>query len=907
MELTARAALLLNKTVIEPQIILEIEGLPLFGVTDVYKVPKFDDPGLFFDMPDLYFDGTIKDEDAHSLIDLKGSSTAITQQLFQDKGVVGSVTTMTFELVDKDEILTKIVSPGVIIDDILSRKANVYLNLGKGAHPEDSFPVLAGVVDGVDAGAASIKLKVSHPDGLKRQDVMTKIQTNLANRFQYRSLYFKGVRYQAQDRVVGSVNLVLQAGGTVGAESVSIVGQYVVVTIQVGVSTASNVVSAIRNSQAAVNLMDVESLDDQSGVLQDTVGTFPLVTSTTMTLESSNGILKSSVDGTFISYVKIADEIIGFTGITGNVLTGLTRGNFDTIPRSYDVDEEVETFYRIQGTMKDLALKMMLSQSRPLAGNVPYSFVYVTSQTSVPNAIVFTGINIADKLGLTIGDLVTSSAAVLTANNFVDRKIVSIQPTVSGCYITVDGAPLVLERDTPAQISFRSKYDVWPDGLGMQIDQVDVARHEELTSFFPTGFFDYDFYLKDTVKAAEFIERELYRPSGCYGIPRTGRSSLGITLPPLAQIDTKTLDETNILNPSKLRIQRSYTENFYNSVIYKFDEDAVEDKFKAGVVQLSSLSISRVRNVKNIPMRIDSKGIRDTGETREIISTQTKRLLDRYQYGAEKVFDVQVLYKVGFNIDVGSTVIFGSEALQMTDSTIGSRKFKVRVMEVVNKRMNPATGTVSLDLLNTAYSVDAKYGVVAPASLVAAGSTSSRLQIVRSFGTTSVRFENYKWLTYIGQKVIVRAPDWSELYETTLRGFDESNPHIMVVNPALPVSPQENWIIEIPPYPDSVDPAENVLYKTIHCFFNPQVKIVSSSAPNKFRVSMVDAAKFHVNSPIEIHNSNFSDWTGQSDLKVLSVDGDEITLNRSVGFTMNSTHLIDLIGFKDGGAPYRLL
>ena len=913
IELSARARMLTNQTLLEPQGILEIEGLPLFGIREVYRYPRFDDPGLFFDTPGLFFDDVIRDPSAHALIDLSGSTKTITQQLFQDRGIAASVTSMTISLVDKDQILTKILSPGVVIEDLLSRKANFYLNFGRGAHPEDSMPVLFGVVDSIDAGSTTVKLKISHPEGLKRQDLFTRIQAKATARLRYRSKQIQGINYQAQDQAIGNVYMAIISGGTKGSETVSVSGN--TVTVQANTtaaapadrSTAAQIVAAIRKTQAAINLIDAKTLDGSDGLAQAAFPATMLESDTTLPLDTVGGICLPSDDGSFLTYIKVDEEIIQYTGVAGNTLTGLTRGCFGTIPRTYEIDQDCHTFYRISGSMKDVALKMMLSRGTPIQNVEAFSFKYVDAQTSIPNGIIFANLNVRAKYGVTVGDYVLSQLADNPANIFTWRRILSIETNTFGSYVIVDGDPLTEERDTEARLSFKSKYDVWPDGLGMQLDQVDVQEHEDLTEFFPSGFFDYDFYLKDTIRGDEFLEKEVYRPSGCYGLPRAGRCSLGITLPPLAKENTKTLDESNIVNPADLRIQRSYTEYFYNSVVYKFDEDAIEDEFLKGVVELSARSIARIPNVKNMPMRIESKGIRDTVASREKISTQVRRILDRYQFGAEKVSDVEVLFKVGFDIEVGDTVIFGSEKLQMSDSTIGSRRFRPRVMEVVNRRLDLVQGRVWLDLLNTAYSVDAKYGVVSPSSQVAAGATTTRVPLAKSFSTPEMQLENYKWKSYVGQKVMLRAEDWSEAMEGTLRGFEDANPNTMIINPPLPAAPGEGWIIEIPHYPASTDPNLNSLYKTMHVFFNPQVPAVASSAPNKIEVSAGDIGKFLVGSPIDVHNEDYSDWTKDFGITVKEINGNVLTLSRDITFGVTSAHVIELIGFPDGGAPYRLL
>lgn len=556
--------------------------------------------------------------------------------------------------------------------------------------------------------------------------------------------------------------------------------------------------------------------------------------------------------------------------------------------------------------MSEIALKLMLSRGAAIESVALNHFRYLDGVTDIPNALIWATIDLQKKYGITVGDYVSSSGSSNPTNDFTDRKIMSITRTDSGSYIIVDGAALTLEENSPALISFKSKYDVWPDGIGLSIDQVDVARHEDLIAFNPADFHEMDFYLKDTIQADDFIANQLYFTNGCYTIPREGRCSVGKTLPPLMQSNTKTFDEKNVINASGIRIVRSKNQYFYNSVVYKFEEDAVEDDFTQNVVRLSQASFDRVKNVKNIPMVIEASGVRDNPDSREKITTLQKRVLDRYQFGAE-VLDVKVKYKDGYDCEVGDTVIFGSEALQISDSTIGSRAFRPRVMEIINAKKDFGKGDITLTLLSTAYTADANYGVLSPSSFVDIGATTSHLRLKKSITTPDSQLEQYKWVNYIGQKVLVHSKDWSFQEETTFFGFVTSDPDVMILNPPLSTAPGENYVIDIPYYPTSTNQDDNAIYKAIHVFACPHVQVVAQPAADKVEVSAGDIEKFHVNSPVRIHTEDYSSDTGDIPLKVKSISGNVLTLTASLSIVLDNTFYIDLIGFPDLRGPYRIL
>src|ERR1043166_4149226 len=97
-ELTERMTLASQEAILEPQIVLEIDGVPtLYGVQVVSKRPKFDD-GLIFDGT-WKFDGLIPIENQKALISYQdGTTTSIQQQLHPDKGPSPSVSSMAADL-----------------------------------------------------------------------------------------------------------------------------------------------------------------------------------------------------------------------------------------------------------------------------------------------------------------------------------------------------------------------------------------------------------------------------------------------------------------------------------------------------------------------------------------------------------------------------------------------------------------------------------------------------------------------------------------------------------------------------------------------------------------------------------------------------------------------------------------
>lgn len=818
LELTERLELLASQNQKQPQLILEIEGFGTFGSAVISKTVQYGDPGVDYGDPGLVYGGVVEDPNTYDYINLatsSGGGSPITQQLFQDKGGSGSVSTVTIDIVDKNGLVTELISPGFDLTEILAVKARVYLNFEGGAHPEDSVLIFNGTIQDIRSESGSVKVTVAAPESIKRQDLFVKATTELS--------------------------------------------------------------SSLNNSDTTINVV------------------------------STADFLNQADSGTLTTYIRIDDEIIQYTGTTSTSFTGCTRGALGTVADSHDDEASVESVYRLQGNLKDLSLKLMMSQAEdPSVSGVEVSaFVDVDPTTTVANGIGF-DFDIAKGKGITVGDYVTITGATNGANNFVERTITGVTQTEFGSYIEVDGAALVSETMTDAVAAFKSKYDVLPEGLGMSLEEVDVARHEEFHDQFGANFFDYDFRLVDQEKGTEFINTQIYWPSGCYQLFRQGRASIGITLPPLAQLDTKTLNSINVRDPSKIAISRSTNKNFYNSVVYKFEENVLDQRFLQGRVFVSEDSQNRIRRVGNRPLTIEARGVRRDLAPENTIETQSRRFLDRYQFAAE-VLQIKVLFGVGFNLEVGDIVIFGNEDLKISDVKQGNRNFQPRLMEITNKSMRISTGEIVLELTDTAFNLDGRYGVIGPSSLVGTGSTTTVIKITDSYGNADGADgnESFKWIPYIGSQVLVRTRDWSYSETVTLVEFDASDPYSMVVTPALSGAPSAGYIVDTPMYPTGTDPEEMLLYKAVHVFWDPQVEVVSGASGTEFDVGAGDVGKFFVGSIIYLHNADYSVLS--EEVRVTDITGTTITVDEDLGFTPSSSELVELIGFPDEGLPYRWL
>ena len=177
-EISVKAELLSQEVNIKQNIILEIEDIPIiFGAQPVFRVWEVGEPDTTIGQSGLKIGGLIEIENSKAYISLEGTTNNITQQLEVENGGAGSITKFNVQLVDKNQELTKLFSPGQTVTDLLSKEATVYIGFEGGSHPQDSLRLFEGVVEATSAGTGWWNLQISHPQTLTRTDLLTNIAT----------------------------------------------------------------------------------------------------------------------------------------------------------------------------------------------------------------------------------------------------------------------------------------------------------------------------------------------------------------------------------------------------------------------------------------------------------------------------------------------------------------------------------------------------------------------------------------------------------------------------------------------------------------------------------------------------------------------------------------------------------
>ncbi len=806
---------LLSNTVKQPQLILEVDGLPLITSSKSYNYAYYGQTGLYYGDDNLVYGGLAEDESSLPYIDLGKSTNNITQQLLIDKGGFSSTTNFDISIVDSNQIITEMITPNKYVNDLLGKKAKIYLSLDGAGHPQDSVLFFSGIVSDIKAGAGYINLNISSPEKIKNSEIFPIITTE--------------IKY------------------------------------------------------------DISAFND------------------TIELNDVSMIISSS-DNSLETYIKINDEIIKFTGITGNIITGCVRGQFDTIPSSHTAGSGADGFYRLKGNLKDLSLKIMLSDG----GESYLSGVNVLSinsygTLSYANSVFIPLTNLSEKYGVSVGDIVNISGSSVPANNG-NANIIEFSENIYGTHIILNKT--LISEGAGSVLSFKSKYNVLPRfaGLGLNPDQVDIKEFEDVYSQNSSRFFEYDFYIKDQVNGSEFINEKILYPSGCFSLPRKAKISLGVMTPPLAKSGTVKLNNDSVVNAGSIKINRSISKHFYNSVAFRYDIDAVEDKFLKNKIYVSENSVNRIK-LPYKPRIIEAEGVRNYSNLDNVFNSQAERFLNRYQYGAE-FLDVQVPFGIGFPIEIGDTVILDGTELNISDTKDfnGTRDFFPRLFEVQNKSMSMKGTPVTLTLVDTAYSLSGRYGTISPSSRVNVSlSTPGRLKLVQSQSEVeNSESPSLKWSNYVGEFITVHDKEWSWSETVMIDSIDSADDGAIFITPNLTNALSGNIVVDIKNYPENSDKVDNAFNKALHCFFNKTYALSNNCTSSQIEIDPLDAMMFPAGSTILIHNKDYTqkEKAKIESLSLSSVGPSYALLSLPLSFTPDENFNAQLVTYLDYGAPY---
>lgn len=887
----------LEKIEKEPQLILKIDGLnEIFGCVIVEVPARYDEDDLYYDQPSLYYDGFAPSKDGRDWINAQKSSNSISQQVEPDKASNSSTSTMTFEILDVNGRMSEIISPDFGLDEILGRRAKAYMMLRGTGFPLDAITLMYGIIEEVVSIPTAVRITVSAPQNILRQEIIEKWDAKLTKYCHYRSCDVDEKLLILNRDIDGAyITLNFFDAGSGNPISFIVAGNTINIYADPINHTWDNVASEINRHAQAALLVEAKSLVNEPFYVAASKTTFD---SNYIEVDNLDYIIEENADPTFSNYFIIDQEVIKIDSIDYNLkrIYFSLRSRFETaLPKEFEPDTDVSSFYVIEGNAIELALKLMLSKSNEIYEAECTSYGYVLDVGYVQNAIFFYRKNVKEDFSLVVGDKISVDTL------FTDRTIVSFGFTYDSSYIVVSGPDIGSNLSTSLNTTFKSKYDVMPVGAGLNSIHIDVQQYVDILSFYFSFIPNMRFFIKEPIQLKEFLEEKIYFVSSLYSAPRKGRISIAITKPSTIGNETKVLDPTNVLNPESNSIARSLNYNYYNGIEWIYDQDAITDEGVTTNLTVSTQSIDRFK-VGRRTLKIDASGLRTDLDAETFIRYNSRRILDRYKFAAESL-TLKTTLGAGLDLEIADTVIFGDPNFSLTDITTGNRNFVQRIFEIVNKTQY--MDKCEFQLLETKYKADGRYGGFSPSSKIAQVISLTELNL-ESIGTLTSFTEKSKWKPYFGQTIAIRSLDWTYYEECKLVGFADYNDTKAIIE-GLTILPSVGFIVDAPKYNNDADFITFAFWKGSHCFSNPQIQITGSVSNIEFTLSPTDIAKLTVGQPVRVHNDSYSNDSGVDDYSIAEIIGNNVKLNQILSFVPAIGNKMDLNGFKDKGRPYRYI
>ena len=633
---------------------------------------------------------------------------------------------------------------------------------------------------------------------------------------------------------------------------------------------------------------------------------------------------KGNADAGVTIGIKIDDEIITYTNanITNSTtLTGVTRGAYGTVAAPHDAGAEISCFIALNDTPIEIALKTMLSGwNGPFQENVALrSIINDDNGGTIADSITFAqGVDLIRDYGLIEGDFITISGSGFAGNNAVwtiesfeneNRTVVVVEKGL----LTQENPPIT--GYLTAVAAFRSKYDVYPieAGLSLTPDDVLVSAHEYIRNTF------IQYTINIPVISAEksgktWIETYLFKPGGMYSLTQGSRISMGLTRPPLIQDLSKFINEKNVVSAKDIEVKRGLSERFfYNEIWFKYNYDPIRDDYINEYRVIDADAQSRMRQVS--VLEIEFRGLNDSPNSEVILKQRAARLLQRYKFAAETI-ELRTFFSVGHSIDAGDIVVLtdsDTPTLQIANTEDSTRGVYNRIMEVQERSIDISSGQANIRLLsNNGFAFSDRYGVISGSSLVDGtyANTTSQIRIKASFGAKFGTQEWRKWVDYQGSRIAFHDNGWNTFEETTYT-LDATDPNIMHLSPPLSAPPVGDTIVEFANY-DVTSAAVDANVKSTFTFLDSSATIFSGSSSTVFTLDPGFSSRYasgQIGYVVSPDGSRLS-----PDLKILTVIGDVVTMGPiftggtgTLGFTPQPGDILQLAGFSDGGAGFRLI
>ena len=625
-------------------------------------------------------------------------------------------------------------------------------------------------------------------------------------------------------------------------------------------------------------------------------------------------------DPAITTYLQINDEVIMYPPSAlqaPSSFVGVVRGQRGTSAVAHDIGATVSAVVDVQDHMIDMALKYMLSgwQGPYLSNLKILSFVQTNdTYTGIQNQGFVISKDAVQEYGMAPGDYVTITGATNSGNNVTAQIVLFLNTTQGNNLVCVTNYTFTQETVTSAVFSVRSQYDTYPDNLGLQMPgyEVDIAQHQYIkATFMSSEEYSLDFYVTAAQTTAKsFIESELYLPFGCYSLTRQGQLSMQLTHAPIADERLQVLDKTNVLNPQNINPQRGINNRkFFNEIDLSYDVDDAGDALTTAVyLSTNSLNIIGISSV----LPVTSQGMKSTITTTTTINRIYDFVLSRYQNGAVLI-TLDVNFATGVQIEAGDVVQINDNGfLQISNFLTGQRNLGSQLFEVIDRSLSLSTGKCSIQVVSgIGAEASDRYATFGPASILTTGTTQNLLVLQDSYKPVPTGQEvQEKWVNYMGLRVKVYAPDFSQSATAILSSVSSTVPNaINVTGISIPASagPFPGWIMQQDDYSTSTDPLDQAPFKISYVSWSPSIPVVSGLSATAFTVPASAIGIFQIGIPVLVHDLSFSNISAEANVLTASTATNIVTVSTSLGFTPSAGMITELNGFQDDTSGYRYL
>lgn len=824
-------------------IIVKIPGIDLLSNRQFFSVLKYGDPNEFYGGPDNpVYGGNRTVDGVRDILSLDKSSLTISQKLENEQGRA-SISMLSFSFIDKDQYMTQVLSPGVIIPEILGAPVTVLLGYLGMSYPEDYLIIFRGTVSDVSVQAGMASLQFSDPNIRRRQKVF----------------------YTAKS-VIG---LPLLAAAT---------------TVPVGSTT--DFYHQILGPDGTYDTANPWNPDGSYNVLA------PKKTGVRTFLSIESELIEYGPLGisgsTFINVKRGALGTVAVDHAAGTEVSEMLQF------QDHAMDMALKLMLSTNGAW---------IQNQPIFSFVKTFDPILMDQT---NAIILPpGIDAIGDYGLVTGDYVTITGSGVPGNNTTGTIVKFSDLAEQSNRIIYLTSSITQEYPSSAKLAFRSQYDTYPLEASVRLTpvDVDVQAHIDLKNTFLSNNADsYRFQITAQETLKNFLESEVYLPVAAYSLTKRGRLSVGYTKPPLSGQTLVFLNQDNVIDPQTIMPRRGInTRKFFNEIDWSWDFDLTGNY--ASILRIVDAdSINQIGVVSILP--ITSRGARSDLGTNTLFDKRSQFLLSRYRRSAV-ILNLKINWEAGSQIEAGDIVAVQDEgALQISNFNTGVRNLGTQLFEVIDRSLDIKSGNSTLSLVSGINSdVTDRYGVISPSSSITSG-TSSYVIIQDSFGSLFPGNEAAKWTNYVGQLIAIHDTAFTYYQTATLTSIDPINTYKLYISTLSPLPGSFSGLtLDVPNYPDTTKKLDSSIYKSIHAFLSAQVAVSSGSSPTQFDVGSGDISKFFIGARIIVYNDNYVLLSPE--VAVTNIVGTTISVSATLGFTPNNTFFVGGIGFSDTGGFYR--